>query len=87
MRTREITVEIIRHEKTGLLVALSDDMRGLLVHGDTVEEIEERLPKAIHDILEHETKGQARIIVEEVPVTAMPGFVSKVRRFNLAEAA
>lgn len=47
-----IRVHLIEHRKSGLLAAVSDDLHGLVVHGDTEDEIRERLPAAIRDLLE-----------------------------------
>ena len=36
----------------GLIVAYSDDLKGLLVHGRSVDEIKAKLPGAIKEILD-----------------------------------
>lgn len=54
MEERTIRIQLLRHEKTGLLVARSDDLLGLAVHGKTAEEIAKKLPSAIRDLLEAE---------------------------------
>jgi len=51
---RDIRVYIVGNRQTGLLVALSDDMKGLMVAGRTEEQIELELPDAIREILEAE---------------------------------
>lgn len=51
MEERVIRVHLVEHRKTGLLAAVSDDLRGLVVHGRTPQEIEKLLPDAIRDIL------------------------------------
>lgn len=43
---------VMAHGQTGLLIALSDDLPGLVVHGHSLEEVERRLPTAINDIRE-----------------------------------
>jgi hypothetical protein len=53
MRTNEtIDIVLLRHAKSDLLVAYSDDVPGLLVSGRSEAEIDEKLPGAIREILE-----------------------------------
>lgn len=52
--TREITIEIVKHRDSDLLVAFSDDLKGLMVTGRTQQEVESRLPGSIREILEAE---------------------------------
>lgn len=47
-----ITIQTIRHRETGLIVAISDEMKGLYVHARTDADLLERIPIAIRDILE-----------------------------------
>lgn len=49
---KQIKVDIIQHEKTGLLIATSDDLRGLYAHGRTMEDLEDAIGAAIKAILE-----------------------------------
>lgn len=55
-----LRVEITRVSRTGMMLGYSPALRGLYVHGRSVEEMEERIPLAIRDILE----GQGRRGVE-----------------------
>jgi predicted RNase H-like HicB family nuclease len=52
MEERRWRVETVEHRETGLLVAMSDDLPGLYVHGRSEEELEERIPVAIKALLE-----------------------------------
>ncbi len=52
--TRDIHVTTLRHSTTGLLMAISDDLKGLLVPGRSQEDIREKLPAAIKELLEAE---------------------------------
>lgn len=47
-----VSISTMIHPKTGLLVAVSDDLKGLLVHGRSEAELLQRIPVAIRDILE-----------------------------------
>lgn len=47
-----VRIEITRLAKTGMLIGVSDTMRGLIVHGRNVEEMETRIPQAIASLLE-----------------------------------
>lgn len=49
---QQIRVSIRQHEKTGLLIATSEDLRGLYAHGRTMEDLEAAVAIAIKDILE-----------------------------------
>src|ERR1019366_5575222 len=49
---REIRVQVVENRQSGLLVALSDDLKGLMVAARTEEQIEEELPAAIREMLE-----------------------------------
>jgi hypothetical protein len=49
---RVIRTEVLRHEKTGLLMVRSNDLPGLIVHGRTQTEIMERVPSLIKELLE-----------------------------------
>lgn len=50
--TLNIAIQSKVHRSTGLLVAFSDDLPGLLVHGRTDDEISAKLPGALREILE-----------------------------------
>lgn len=52
MEEKTIRIRILRHDKTDLLMAVSEDLPGLVVHGHTVDEIEKRLPSVARDLLE-----------------------------------
>lgn len=51
-RIKIVRVKVRKHKDTDLRVAYSDDLKGLLVPGRSVEELEEKLPAAITEILE-----------------------------------
>lgn len=65
--TREIRVSAVLNKKTGLMIAYSDDLKGLVVPGRTPEEIEERLPAAIRELLE--LAGEHVVSVEAIRET------------------
>jgi len=46
-----IRVGLLRSRKTGLIAAVSDDLPGLMTVGKTIEDIEERLPAAISQLI------------------------------------
>ena len=87
MTEKLITIEIIRHAKTGLYIAYSDDMKGLFVHGRTTAELNDRIPIAIKDILEASGQKVASVTpVDEDGIEAL-GFEPTHRRFQMREAA
>jgi len=59
-----VRVEITRLRKTGMYLGTSPGLRGLFVHGRTVDELESRVPEAIRSLME--AKG-----CREVEVTRM----------------
>lgn len=81
---RTITVDVLQHEATGLMVALSPEMKGLIVHGRSDSELMERIPIAIRDLMEAEgCKVESVVPVnEDVP----PGFTPSHRRFQAIAA-
>jgi len=52
MEERTIRITLRRHEATGQLAATSDDLRGLVVFGETITEIADKLPKVVRELLE-----------------------------------
>lgn len=52
MEEKTIRVTLRKHDTSPLLAATSDDLRGLIVFGLTWEEIAQKLPIAIREILE-----------------------------------
>jgi predicted RNase H-like HicB family nuclease len=63
----KIAVTAILNKKTGLLVAFSEDLKGLMVPGRTPDEIKERLPIAIRELLE--AMGKRVVSVDAVQDT------------------
>jgi predicted RNase H-like HicB family nuclease len=49
---KEWVVRTVVHRDTGLRLAISDDLPGLYVHGQSDEELEELVPQAIRALLE-----------------------------------
>jgi hypothetical protein len=71
---RTIRTDVFRHETTGLLLAVSDDLKGLYVHGRNTKELSERIPIAIKAILE--SNGEGIFLVAPVEQDDIPaGFV------------
>jgi hypothetical protein len=79
---RTINIQTLRHKDTGLLIALSDDLKGLYVHARTMDDLLSRIPVAIRDILEAD--GFRVLDVSEVspPPEAKAGFVPAMRKFE-----
>ena len=68
--TRQIRIMILRHRKTDLLMAISDDLRGLMVPARSEEDILAKLPAAIQELLE--AGGHSAVSVD--PVREDPNF-------------
>jgi hypothetical protein len=51
IESRRFQIMTVRHETTGLLMAVSPDMPGLMVHAHSHEELEKKIPGRIRDLL------------------------------------
>ena len=71
MKTMLITIDVFRYEDTGLLMAVSDELKGLMVHGRNERELNRRIPQAIRAIFEAEGKEVYKL-VRERPGRAVP---------------
>ncbi len=72
-----ISIRILRHENTGLLMAISPDDRGFIVHAHSIEEMEEKLVSAYEAYLEatgHES-GEWELRNDSVPGYWPPAFI------------
>ncbi len=49
---KTIRIKVLEHQRTDLLMAFSPDMPGLVVHGRSAGELEEKIPGALKDLLE-----------------------------------
>lgn len=70
-----ININVLKHEGSDLLIAISDDLRGLVVHGRSTAELEGRISPAIREVLE--AQGYTVLDVEKVDAddTLPAGFV------------
>jgi hypothetical protein len=84
---RTIRVRTLEHTGSGMLVAVSDDMRGLYVHGANAAEINRRIPEAIRSLLEAEGKTVIEVVPLGADDDAAGGFVPLDRTFGAALAA
>lgn len=76
---KDFRINVVQHKSSDLLVALSPDLPGLMVPGRSVNEIEERLPAAMQELLE--ARGFKVVRIETTPENdhlpeafAKPGF-------------
>ena len=72
--SRLIRVQIMRHKATGLMVGVSDDLKGLMVAGNTEDEIEARMADAIREILEEKGERILSVTVEPDRAGVPEGF-------------
>ncbi len=61
------------HKTTGALIAESPDLPGLMVPGRTVQELEDRIPLSIREMLEHQ--GNKVVSVSAESEESGSGFV------------
>lgn len=84
----ELTIQVLIHGETGLRMALCDALPGFIVHANTSEELDEKIPTALQSFIKR-TKGEDTLWVlmsEETP----PGFLPNhyiARQRSHAEAA
>lgn len=52
MKEKIIKIRVLCHQTTGLLMATSEDIAGLVVHGRSNEELEKKIPLAVRDLLQ-----------------------------------
>jgi hypothetical protein len=84
--TEKMTIRIERriHRPTGLISAFSDDLKGLLVFGDTDSEIDKKLPGAIKEMLEAMGRNVVSVTAEDPP--GWSNMSRKDMQVRLAEA-
>lgn len=75
---REIHVHLVRNRKSGLIVALSDDLNGLMVAGRTEEQVESEVPGAIRELLEAAGHRVLSVTAEQEPKGLPPEFSSSM---------
>lgn len=73
--SRVIVVKAARDADADVWVIESSDVPGLRLEGDTLEELTEKLPGAILDLLESDGEGE----VMDVPVELIAHASTKVR--------
>lgn len=71
---RTIRVHLVRNTNTGLLVALSPDMKGLMVAARSEDQIESELSGAIRELLEAQGHRVLSVTAEPDPVGLPRGF-------------
>jgi uncharacterized protein DUF1902 len=78
--TRDFTIQILRYKDSDLLTAFSDDLPGLLVPARSHEELDERLPRAVKELLEAQGETDVSVVLEDAPAGSPKGFVSFARK-------
>lgn len=81
-----ININVVTHKETGLMVATSPELRGLIVHGRTVRELNERIPQGIRSLLEADGVTVTDIVSADPDDKVPDGFVPTVRRFQAIAA-
>lgn len=77
MSERKYRLTIAEHELTKRLIATSEDMPHLFVHGKTIEEIRTRAPRVIERVLKAQGARVAQVTLEPKAPTAPTHFVTK----------
>jgi hypothetical protein len=68
----EIRIRVLRHGKTGLLMAISGDLPGFVVHAHSFDELAGKIQGACERFMEAIGRGDEAVLV--VPEQAPPGF-------------
>jgi hypothetical protein len=68
----EIRIRVLRHRDTGLLMALSNDLPGFVVHAHSHDELAGKLQGACETFMRAIGRGDQAVVV--VPEDAPPGF-------------
>lgn len=63
---KEVRIHLERDTQTGLFAALSKELPGLMTVARTIEEIEERLPAAIAQLVHAQYGANVRVNIEPV---------------------
>lgn len=58
---KRITIEVLRYRDTDLLMAVSEEMPGLVVHGHSFRELEQRVPLVVKELLEMDGHKVGRV--------------------------
>jgi hypothetical protein len=61
---KRIKISVIAHKTSDLLLAYSDDLKGFVVHGHTFEELIEKSPAAVREVLEAQGIEVDSVVVE-----------------------
>jgi hypothetical protein len=82
--TKMFDIDIVRYNKSNLLMAFSQDIPGLLVSGRSETEIDEKLPGAIREILEAEGNTNISIQIRPEPDNLPAEFSARKFRANIS---
>jgi hypothetical protein len=74
MAMEEIRIRVLRHRDTGLLMALSNDLPGFVVHAHSHDELAGKIQGACQSFMHAIGRGDQAVIV--MPEEAPPGFES-----------
>ena len=83
---QRITVQIARHEASGLIIAQSPELPALMVPGQTLTEIEERIPQSIREILEAMGAQVLAVALEDDDADYPRGFLPSKRHVEIRAA-
>jgi hypothetical protein len=66
-----VTFRVGTHKETGLMMALCNELSGLVVHAYSDEELEEKIPAALRSFLRHTRDDDSEWVLT---IDAPPGF-------------
>lgn len=81
----EVTLDVLVHRTTGVLMALSDDLPGFVVHASSEDELERKIPFALQSFIRatrnEETKWHV-VKNERAPGFGPPAFIAHRASFT-----
>ena len=72
MLEKTIQIKVLSFSKSDLLMAISEDLPGLVVHTRSSDELESRLPQVVRDLLEADGFNVDNVTVERESARPVP---------------
>ncbi len=72
--TEQVSIHVLRHKTTGLLLAVSDELKGLNVAGRTLEEVLAELPAALEMLLSAIKQAEVCVLGVEIDSETATGW-------------
>lgn len=84
LNLEQVEVRTVKSKATGQWLVLSDDIPGLYVHGDSLDEVLEKTPRAIEEMFHALGRENVRIAGVEEVRAGFGNYQETTSRFRLA---